>query len=145
MARVSPRVIVQLIRQLADLHAWGRAEAGWWGLVSWRSYGSFSDGTNGYLYTSAWVPARLLEPSGDPAMAALYRAVERFDLPADPSAWPRPAATAGRRWRHCGPLEAAPPPLTELTPLVGGTGLPKTRRPHAGAEAAERPLSPDRD
>ncbi len=136
---------MQLIRQLADLHAWGRSEGSWWGLVSWRSYGSFPDGTNGYLYTSAWVPARLLEPSSDPAAVAQYQAVERFDLPADRSAWPRPAATAGRRWRHCGPLEAPPPPLTELTPLVGGTGLPKARAPQAsGGPAGERMASPDR-
>jgi hypothetical protein len=136
--RMPPRVIVQLVRQLADLHAWGRSDGSWWGLVSWRTYGSFPDGVNGYLYTSAWVPARLLDPSGDPAAVAEYRTVQRFDLPADRTAWPSPAATAGRRWRHCGPLEAAPPPVSEVTPLVGGTGLPAVRQP-------EQAISPDRN
>jgi hypothetical protein len=147
-----PRVVVQLVRELADLHAWGRSEGSWWGLVSWRTFGSFGDGVNGYLHTSAWVPARLLEPSKDPAAAAEYQTVQRFDLPEDRSAWPRPAATAGRRWRHCGPLDAPPPPPSELTPLVGGTGLPATplvggtglpdSRPESGGAAV---ASPDRD
>lgn len=119
-----PRVLVQLVRELADLHAWGRSDGSWWGLVSWRDYGSFPDGVNGYLHTSAWIPARLLDPSSDPAAVADYPTVQRFDLPEDRSAWPRPAATAGR---HCGPLEAAPPAPPELTPLVGGTGLPPAR------------------
>lgn len=121
---MSPRVLVQLVRQLADLHAWGRSEGSWWGLVSWRTYGSFADGTNGYLHVSAWVPARLLDPSSDPDAGREYRTVQRFDLPIDRSAWPTPAASPGRRWQHCGPLEAALPAATQLTPLVGGTGLP---------------------
>jgi hypothetical protein len=124
-----PRVLVQIVRQLADLHAWGRSEGSWWGLVSWRTYGSFADGTNGYLHVSAWVPARLLDPSSDPDAGREYRTVQRFDLPADRSAWPTPAASAGRRWRHCGPLEQAPRPAAEITPLVGGTGLPPAGRP----------------
>ena len=131
-----PRVVVQLVRQLADLHAWGRSDGAWWGLVSWRSYGCFPDGVNGYLYTSAWIPARLLDPSADPAAAVEYRTVQRFDLPADRSAWPCPAATAGRRWRHCGPLEAPPPAPAELMPLTGGAGLPA---------APGRPVNPDRN
>jgi hypothetical protein len=128
-----PRVVVQLVRQLADLHAWGRSEGDWWGLVSWRTYGSFVDGVTGYLHTSAWVPAELLAPSADPDAIREYQTVQRFDLPADHSAWPRPAASTGRRWRHCGPLLAAPPPASELTPLVGGTGLPAARPPSAGS------------
>lgn len=119
-----PRVLVNLVRQLADLHAWGRWNGGWWGLVSWRTYGSFADGTNGYLYTSAWVPARWLEPSGDPGVRREYQQVQRFELPADPAAWPVPAASAGRRWRHCGPLERPPAPAPGIAPLTGGTGLP---------------------
>ena len=126
-----PRVIAQLVRQLADLHAWGRSDGSWWGLVSWRTYGSFPDGTNGYLYTSAWIPPRLLVPSSDPAAVAEYRTVQRFDKPEDRSAWPRPVATAGRRWRNFGPLEQAPPAAPELTTLVGGTGL--TPRPPAAS------------
>ena len=78
-----PRVLVRLVRQLADLHAWGRWEGSWWGLVSWRTYGSFGDGVNGYLHTSAWVPARLLDPSSDPNAAWEYQTVQRFDLPED--------------------------------------------------------------
>lgn len=135
--RMPPRVVVELVRELADLHAWGRSEGSWWGLVSWRTFGCFADGVNGYLHTSAWVPARLLDPSRDPVAVAEYQTVQRFDLPADRSAWPRPAATAGRRWRHCGALEVPPPAPSELTPLVGGTGLP-IPRPTSVA-------SPDRD
>ncbi|HEY0165563.1 MAG TPA: hypothetical protein VGB75_00845 [Jatrophihabitans sp.] len=129
---MSPRVVVQLVRELADLHAWGRSEGSWWGLVSWRTFGSFADGVNGYLHTSAWVPARLLEPSADPDAIQEYQTVQRFDLPEDRSAWPRPAGSPGRRWRHCGPLQAPPPPAPEITPLIGGTGLPATRQPPAG-------------
>lgn len=124
-----PRVVVLLLRELADLHAWGRCEGDWWGLVSWRTYGCFADGVNGYLHSSAWVPARLLDPSTDPDAVQQYQTVQRFDLPADRSAWPCPAASAGRRWRHCGPLEAAPPAAPELTPLIGGAGLPPVPPP----------------
>ncbi|MBV9821216.1 MAG: hypothetical protein JO144_03150 [Actinobacteria bacterium] len=129
-----PRVLVNLVRQLADLHAWGRSDGSWWGLVSWRTYGSFGDGTNGYLYTSAWVPAWLLEPSSDPGVRREYQQVQRFELPADPAAWPVPAASAGRRWRHCGPLEQPPAPAAGIAPLTGGTGLP----PRPGAASRDR-------
>ena len=85
--------MVQLVRELADLHAWGRSAGAWWGLVSWTTYGSFDDdGNNGYLHTSAWVPARYLDPSADPETVRDYQTVQRFDLPDDRSAWPCPAA-----------------------------------------------------
>jgi len=137
--QVSPRVVLQLVRELADLHAWGRSGGGWWGLVSWTTYGTFADGVNGYLHTSAWVPARFLEPSADPELAREYQAVQRFDLPADRSAWPCPAGSTGRRWRHCGALEAAPPAPEELTPLPGA---PASRRPCLPAPPLPAPPLP---
>lgn len=116
---MSARVVVRLVRELADLHAWGRSEGSWWGLVSWATFGNFADGTNGYLHTSAWVPARFLDPSADPDAARDYHNVPRLELSQDRSAWPHPAATAGRTWRHCGALEAPPPPPAEITPVGG--------------------------
>jgi hypothetical protein len=115
---VAPRVIVELVHELADLHAWGRSGGTWWALVSWSTYGSFKDGGTGYLYSSAWVPARYLRPSADPEMVTAYQAVQRFDLPEDRSVWPCPAASAGRRWKHYGALETEPPPAPEIAPLA---------------------------
>jgi hypothetical protein len=116
---VSPRVIVALVQELADLHAWGRSDGAWWGLVSWTTYGSFAQGTNGYLNSSAWVPARYLQPSADPELVPAYQAVQRFDLPADRSTWPWPAASPGRRWQHYGALESKPPASSQIVPLIG--------------------------
>ena len=105
---MSPRVIVPLLNVLADLHAWGRQGGTWWALVSWSIYGNTSHG-NDWLYLSGWVPAAGLIPSADPSQQRLYAAIERFELPTDGTAWPTPAATTGRTWRHYGPITAHPP------------------------------------
>jgi hypothetical protein len=103
-----PRVVVSMIGQLADLHAWGRDDRRrWWALISWTVYGNTSDG-NAYRHLSAWVPAAALRRSADPSQTPLYRAVERLDLQGDASTWPTPAGTRGRVWTHYGAVTSPP-------------------------------------
>ncbi len=97
-----------MLNVLADLHGWGRQADVWWALVSWTMYGNTPAG-NDWLYLSGWVRASGVMPSSDPSQRLLYAAIERFDLPADRSAWPTPAATPGRIWRHYGPITDRPP------------------------------------
>lgn len=107
-----------MLHVLADLHAWGRPpQSRWWALVSWSVYAATPTG-NQYIHRSAWVHEDRIERSRDPTVAALYRTVERFDLPADPDAWPTPAASAGRFWQHYGVLHQAPSAVTGIVPFT---------------------------
>lgn len=114
---MSPRVVVLLLGQLADLHAWGRdRRQQWWALVSWTVYGNTTDG-NAYRHLSAWVPAVALRRSADPSQVALYRAVERLDLNGASSTWPTPARTQGRVWTHYGAITSAPAPPPDIATI----------------------------
>lgn len=130
---MSARVIAVTLRQLADLHAWGReypadpaVRPSWWALVSWAVYGNLDGGGNGHVHCSAWVPAEHLLPSVDPSQGTLYRQVERFDLPPERNCWPTPAASRGRQWHHYGTVLTRPPAPP------GVTGLSGVPPPHAG-------------
>lgn len=117
---MTPRVVATVLRQLADLRAWGRAADGrWWALLSWSVYGNLDGGGNGFVHCSAWVPASQVTSSTDPTQIPLYRLVERFDLPPDPTVWPTPAASRGRTWYHYGPLTDRPPGPPGVTSLAG--------------------------
>lgn len=116
-ATVAPRVVILMLGQLADLHAWGRdGRQRWWALVSWTVYGNTTDG-NAYRHISAWVPAAALRPSADPSQLVLYRAVERLDLNGDPSTWPTPARSQGRVWTHHGAIVRAPPGPADIATI----------------------------
>lgn len=123
-------MVVQLVDKLADLHAWGRATSGqWWGLISWSVYGRLDDGINGHLFCSAWVLAGELQPSRDPSQQPLYRLVERFDLAAEPTTWPRLAAPAESRWHHYGAITARPPDRIPGMAYADPGGYPVSRGP----------------
>lgn len=121
--RMSPCAVVPLLHELVDLHAWGRDADGWWALVSWSVYGQHDGGRNAHRYLSAWVAAGEVRPSTDHYQHQLYRHLERFDLPADRTAWPTPAVTAGREWHHYGAI-TAPPELPAGVHPVSGTPPP---------------------
>jgi hypothetical protein len=104
----APRVIADLVHQLADLHAWGRHEGQWWALISWGVHGVLDEGHNGDIRCTAWVPAAGVTPSADPSQRALYRGVARLELPADRHTWPTPAARPNVRQHNYGPITQRP-------------------------------------
>lgn len=67
------------------LHAWGRAETGWWGCVTWMQRVTAERGED-ELAVAAWVPAATLtRPAWAPA-----EDVPRIHLPGDSRRWPAP-------------------------------------------------------
>ncbi len=99
---MSPRAGVPMLSQLVDVLLWGRVGGTWWALVSWTLYGNTVNG-NRWVHVSGWVRGADVVPSADPSQRALYRALERVDLPADPTQWPTPAGPRGRDWRLTSP------------------------------------------
>ncbi len=79
---MSPRAGVPMLSQLVDVLLWGRVGGTWWALVSWTLYGNTVNG-NRWVHVSGWVRGADVVPSADPSQRALYRALERVDLPAD--------------------------------------------------------------
>lgn len=69
----------------ARLHAWGRADTGWWGCISWMQHVRTAEG-GAELAFAAWVPAATLSAPGWAAREEL----PRLRLPADSRAWPAP-------------------------------------------------------
>lgn len=67
------------------LHAWGRADTGWWGCIGWRQRVRTPAGDEEIGF-AAWVPAATLTRPGWSSTVA----VPRIALPADPRAWPAP-------------------------------------------------------
>jgi hypothetical protein len=124
IAVVPPRAIAHLVNQLADLHAWGRAEGGWWGLVTWTVRGWGEDGILGDVTCSAWIPASELQPSRSATELPGYAALVRLEMPAE-GEWPALVARPNQSWYHYGRLDAPPRPVPGLRvvgPQHGGAG-----------------------
>jgi hypothetical protein len=121
---VPPRVIARLVNQLADLHAWGKAADGWWGLITWSVHGRLDDGVLGDVQCSAWIPADELQASISPEERPGYAQLVRLELPAG-SAWPTPATRGQQSWHHYGRLDHPPEPPPGLRVI----GASKRRAP----------------
>lgn len=69
----------------AHLHAWGRAETGWWGCITWQQRVRTRAGDTEIGF-AAWVPAATLtRPGWSP-----NEDLPRIQLAADSKSWPAP-------------------------------------------------------
>jgi hypothetical protein len=101
------------------LHAWGRAETGWWGCVSWRQRVRTAAGDSEFEI-AAWVPAATLSKPGYGAAAD----VSRVRLAADSRAWPAPPGWPS--W-YAGVWLEGPVPLPPGAEAVTGAAWRKRR------------------
>ncbi|MGN6605596.1 MAG: hypothetical protein ACTHMS_01110 [Jatrophihabitans sp.] len=94
------------------LEAWGRADDGWWGCVTWRQR-VFARGVPDELAIAAWVPA------GAITRPAWSQPVElpRVELPASRRSWPAPP---GWPYWYAGLWPDGPVPLPPGVELLQG-------------------------
>ncbi len=89
-----------------QLDAWGRTEAGWWGLVHWEQRVIYTEPREAILRCAAWVPERRLK---QPHWSRTTEPPPRLVLPSDNTAsWPAPTNWDG--W-FAGVWEVGPAPL----------------------------------
>jgi hypothetical protein len=115
-------VVVHLDRppHAARLVAWGRADDGWWGCITWQQRVRGADGKLAEIGFAAWVPATAItrapwsEPSG----------LRRVALPADRRTWPAPPGWPS--W-YAGPWPAGPVAVPVGVEVVNGPAWRRRR------------------
>jgi hypothetical protein len=102
------------------LVAWGRADDGWWGCVTWQQRVRTATGVDEVGF-AAWVPAgAIARPDWSTPTP-----VPRFDLPMDRRAWPAPP---GWPSRYAGVWADGPVPAPRGLEVVTGAAWRERRR-----------------